>query len=185
MASLPDVRFGVIDDARRRQRRRRLGTGAVALMAAIVTTLVLYRPGDGRHVPPAARPIPPVKVVAPGKVFSQSPYMGVTCRVPNSTACDDLGLAVWLKRPAVAVNAEMRGRVFSLDDRQWSGPVRHHRRTMFAGFLRAARLRPTFHLPPRWEGQPARNPLVRMRIDYGRGAVVEARLRVSLSPGWG
>jgi hypothetical protein len=178
---LAGVRFGVIDDARRRQRRRWLGWIAVGLVAVVALVLTLDRPARDQPAPPG----PPVHFVPPSRVLARAPYVGVSCSIPNSTRCDDLGLAVWLKRPAVAVNAEMARRRFSLDDRQWSGPVRHHRRRMFAGFLRGAGLGQTFRLPPSWEGQPARSAVVRVRIDYGRGVVVETRVRVSLSPGWG
>src|SRR4051794_14398164 len=83
---------------------------------------------------------PPANVVPAKTVFSKSPYMGVSCSTPNSTACDRFGLAVWLRRPAVAVDAEVGGRWLSLDDQQWSGPVRHHKRKMFAGFMHHAGL---------------------------------------------
>jgi hypothetical protein len=181
MAWLPRIHLGVIADARRRQRHRRLGLGLLAVATAVTVPLVLDRSGGDQPAPP----VQPSRVVAAHKVFSQSPYMGVSCSVANSTACDDVGLAVWLRRPALAARAEIQGRWFSLDDRQWSGPVRRERRKMFAGFLRHAGLRENFRLPPHWEGQPARTPSVRVRIDYGHGHVVETRLRVGLMAGWG
>jgi hypothetical protein len=181
MVSFPKVRLGVIDDARRRQRRRRLGLAAAGIAAAAGLVFTLNRPANDR----ARQPSSAARVVAPGKVFSESPYMGVTCRVPNSTSCDDVGLAVWLRRPAVGVEGRIAGRWFSLDDPGWSGPVHDHKRKMLAGFLRHAGLSRRFHLPRHWEGQPPRSPIVRVRIDYGRGAPVETRFRLTLSPGWG
>jgi hypothetical protein len=38
-------------------------------------------------------------------LFSQPPYVGVACPTANSIACDRVGLAIWLRRPAARVNA--------------------------------------------------------------------------------
>jgi hypothetical protein len=111
--------------------------------------------------------------------------MGVSCSVGNSMGCDRFGLAVWLKRPALAVQAEVHGRTFALNDRGWSGPVRGHGRKLLAGFLHPAGLRTDFHLPQTWEGQDAPRPLVRLSIDYGGGHRVRTQTRVTLRPGWG
>jgi hypothetical protein len=182
MASLPDVRFGVIDDARRRQRRRWIGWIAVGLVALVALVLAVDRPAP--HQPSA--PVRPVHFVPASRLLSREPYMGVSCSTPNSTSCDRFGLAVWLKRPALTVQAEIRGRTFALNDRQWSGRPHGNRRKMFAGFLQPARLQSDYHVAPiRWEGQNAPHPLLRLRVDYGRGAPVETRTRVWLSPGWG
>jgi hypothetical protein len=175
MAWLPKVHLGVIDDARRRQRRRWLGLATAGIAAAAALVLALDRPASERPVQPA----PTAALLPPGKVFSEAPYMGVTCRVPNSTVCDDIGLAVWLKRRAVTVRAEIAGRAFALRREAW------RRNSPYTGFLRDAGLRTRFRLPAHWEGQPPRDLLARVRIDYGRGAPVETRVRVSLSPGWG
>jgi hypothetical protein len=182
MASLPDVRFGVIDDARRRQRRRWVGWIAVGLVALVALVLALDRPAPDR--PPA--PVRPVHFVPAGRLLSREPYMGIACTTPNSTACDRMGLGVWLKRPALAVTAEIRGRRFSLSDRSLSTPIRNHRRRDFAGYLRGAGLRRTYHLPKYWIGaKPSVHQLVRLRIDYGNGPLVETQLRVWLMAGWG
>jgi hypothetical protein len=183
MASLADIRFGVIDDARQRQRhRRRLVWAALLLMAVVALALALDQPPPDRPASTARA----VWSVTPSSVLSREPYMGVACGIPNSTACDRMGLAVWLKRPALAVNAEIRGRQFSLSDRSLSTPIRNHRRKDFAGYLRGAGLSRTYHLPERWLGaQPPVHQLVRLRIDYGTGPVVETRLRVWLMAGWG
>ncbi len=73
-------------------------------------------------------------------LFSKDPYMGVACHVPNVIACDRVGLGVWLRRPAIAVDATIAGAPLNLNDPQWSGPIRARRRTMFAGFLQPAEL---------------------------------------------
>jgi len=183
MVSHPHARFGVIDDARRRQRRRRLGWSAVFLAALAAFAFARTEPtGDRPPGPPRA-----VRFAAPGRVFSREPSMGVSCSTPNSTACDQIGLAVWLKRPALAVSAEIRGRHFSLSDRSLSTPIVNHRRKDFTGYLRGIGLKRRYHLPVHWEGaaQPPIRPAVRVRIDYGSGPLVETRFRVWLRAGWG
>jgi hypothetical protein len=176
MAWLPRIHLGVIADARRRQRQRRLvlATGAVA--AVIAFAFALDRPSGDRPASPARH----VDVVAPSRVLSREPYMGVACSVPNSTRCDRIGLAVWLKRPAVAVRAEIGGRHFAVVRQEW------RTQPPFAGFLRHAGLKRTYHVPARWLGaKPPVHPVVRLLIDYGRGRIVETRLRVWLAAGWG
>src|SRR4051794_41804286 len=111
--------------------------------------------------------------------------MGVSCSTPNSTTCDEIGLAVWLRRPAVGVEAEVGGRWLSLDDPQWSGPVRDHKRKMLAGFLHHAGLRTGFRLPAHWEGQPPRDRLLRARLAYSRARGGATPTRVPPSPGGG
>src|SRR5438067_7857763 len=127
MVSLPHARFGVIDDARRRQRRRRLGWSAVFISALAAFAFVRDEPtGDRPASPPRV-----ARFVAPSKVLAREPYMGVACSVPNSTRCDRFGLGVWVKRPAVAVTAEIRGRKFPLGDRYWITTQHGHRRLEF------------------------------------------------------
>src|SRR5437763_4253188 len=148
---LPTLRLGVIDDARRRQRRRRLGLLA-ALMAGLLAAVLVLEGSPRAPVaplqrPPAAAPQPPAEVVGWRVVLSREPYMGVSCGTPNSTACDRLGLAVWLKSPALRVSATLLGRRFALADRAWSGPARRAGRRMFAGFLAHAGLSSKLRLP--------------------------------------
>src|SRR3954453_23491694 len=59
---------------------------------------------------------------------------------PNSFACDRVGLAVWLREPAVKVDAEIAGQRLQLDDPEWSGPAKEGQRAEFAGFLQPAGL---------------------------------------------
>ena len=133
---------------------------------------------------------PSVVNVAPGAVLAGSPFMGVACHVPNAIACDRVGLAVWLRRPAIAVSATIDGRPLRLDDAAWSGPMKRGRRSMFAGFLRPVGLVSMLHLataagPVRWLGNNAPSPQVTLRIDDGNGRVTVTRLDVYLSAGWG
>jgi hypothetical protein len=114
--------------------------------------------------------------------------MGVACRVANSIACDRVGLAVWLRRPAVSVDATIAGRRLKLDDPSWSGRAREGLRTMFAGFLQPAglaqlRVRP--NASGRWYGVNAPSPTVRVWIDYGHGRYAATDVSVLLTAGWG
>jgi hypothetical protein len=186
---LPTFRWGVIDDARRRQHRRRLVVSLTALVAALVAAVIVAeRPADEPPAPSAAPSPPPAAPQVPWRsVLDGKPFMGASCSTPNSTSCGRFGVAVWLKRPARAIDATVLDRHIALDNKQWSGPVRNHKRKMFAGFLRGADLGGRLGVPPGvvWEGDPIPYVLVRLRIDYGKGAPVLTQARVPLRPGWG
>jgi hypothetical protein len=122
-ASRVGVDAGVIREARRLQRRRRATVALVMILMAF-GVVVAFGPG-GRSVRPAgpAHSQPsPVLALDSGALFSQPPYMGVSCGVANSIACDRIGLTVWLRRPARAVTAMIAGSAFRLDNPTWSDP---------------------------------------------------------------
>lgn len=125
-----------------------------------------------------------------GEVFVQDPYMGVSCHIANSIACDRVGLSVWLPRPA-AVTATIDGASLRLNDPYWSYATRRGRKPLYvyAGFLEPAGLTTRFHVVPTagttWLGANGPDPLVRFRIDYGHGDVVTAQEHVWLNAGWG
>ncbi|MEX2195447.1 MAG: hypothetical protein WD844_09190 [Thermoleophilaceae bacterium] len=114
-------------------------------------------------------------------VFSQEPYMGVSCPAPNTIACDRVGLSVWLREPARRVDATIAGRPLALDDPQWSGPLESGGRRIFAGFLQPAGL---IDGPLRVDRPPV-IPDVRLRIRRHDGSVDTIETRVGLAPGWG
>jgi hypothetical protein len=117
--------------------------------------------------------------------------MGVACHVPNSIACDRVGLGVWLRRPAIAVSATIAGSALNLNDPAWSGPLRNGRRTMFAGFLQPAGLldgalrvrldRGRYY----WIGSHEVGARVSIVVDYGGGRKVQTTTMVGLHAGWG
>jgi hypothetical protein len=199
----------LIDEAwdRRRRRHRRfmlwlLAAAAVGVLAAIAI------PGGSGSPPANTVPSPPRLVtVAPSRVLSQSPYLGVKCPIPNSIACDRVGLAVWLKQPAIGVTASIAGAPVALnwfgDERLLSPGVGHRE---FAGYLQPAGIVSRLHVHPvkgnvvvvkhgrthvtisnqMWFGQTnARSPLIRVTIHYANGETVITQLRVGLSAGWG
>ena len=178
------VALGVIDRARARQRRR-LGIAAViATCAAVAVSLIIGRIGDlwtGR-APTLSVP----SQVAPAGVFSQAPDMGVAC---HSGACDSVGLAVWLRRPAVSVSATIAGHRFDLTTGQARPFAPQTPRKMFVGYLAPLQLATGMRLvngpPSTWPTANSPHPLVLLRITYRSGRMVMTRLRVPVQPGWG
>jgi hypothetical protein len=131
-----------------------------------------------------------VTQIPASQVLSREPYLGVSCMVSNSFACDRVGLAVWLREPATSVEATIAGREFELDDPEWSGPGDDGERRMFAGFLQPAglidgplRVTPDDG-PDRWIGRNPVSATVDLRIVDG-GTTATTAVEVRLSPGWG
>jgi hypothetical protein len=119
------------------------------------------------------------------------PYVGVACPRANDFRCDRVGITVWLRRPALRVEAKVWGRRVVLNDAAWSGPVRNGRRTKFAGFLQPAGLLSGPHRLPRkngatrWIGDPPMTVPVIINVFTAPNAAASASMRVRLSPGWG
>ncbi|HWH11596.1 MAG TPA: hypothetical protein VG165_10760 [Solirubrobacteraceae bacterium] len=125
-------------------------------------------------------------------VLAKAPYMGVSCPVANSIACDRVGLAVLLRRPAYSVTATIAGRPLDLDYRTWApGHAPRGPRTAFSGFLRPAGIVSNLHVSPDngrdgWFGTRfPEPPLVRLRVRYAGGNTITTQLRVNLATGWG
>jgi hypothetical protein len=130
-------------------------------------------------------------VESPSAVFWKDPYIGVACHIPNSIACDRIGLAVWLRRPA-SVTATIAGAPLKLNDPHWSYVSHSGHQTLYiyAGFLQPAGLTTRLHVLPdsktgTWLGNNAPSPLVRFRIDYGHGHVLLNQEPVLIEAGWG
>ena len=191
-ASGPSGTEVLIEEARRHRRRRWLmWTAAVMSVAALAVVLGLSASGGGGTPTQSSRVSRlrgPGKIEAPRLVFLQNPYMGISCRLPNSVACDRVGLAVWLRRPAV-VTATIDGLALSLNDPTWSEAFPTGRPTnfMYAGFLQPADMTTRMHVPPSSMlfVKPLPSPSVWFRIDFGHGNVVLTHKDVQLEPGWG
>jgi hypothetical protein len=191
---------GVIEEARRHQRRRRLrllAALALAVAAAAAAAASLRGPQHADKVIGSPRAKWQTPVVAPASVLSESPYMGVACPQPNAIACDRVGLAVSLKRSAISVDATIAGQPLKLD---WFGEEPRFAstkpRTAFAGYLRQAGLTTRLHVRPTeaarwdplcdcrvgpvWNGQDAPQPIVELEIHYPDGTRVLTQLRVGL-----
>jgi len=185
-----DVEDGVIKEARRRQRRRRATVVFVIVSAALGVFVTFGHTGRSlRSTGPTAGRPGPVLALDNDALFSQPPYMGVSCGVPSSIACDRIGLTVWLSSPARAVTATIAGSTFHLDDRAWSGPLHHGQRTVFAGFLQPAgittRLGVTTERGTHWEGSDGPDPLVIVTITRPGKPATQAWVNVHLMAGWG
>jgi hypothetical protein len=185
-----DVEDGVIKEARRRQRRRRATVAFVIVLAALGVVVAFGRSGRPLRAsgPGTGRP-GPVLALDNDALFSQPPYMGVSCGVPNSIACDRIGLTVWLRSPARAVAATIAGRTFRLDNPTWSGALHHGLRTAFAGFVQPAgittRLGVTTEQGTHWDGSDGPDPLVVLTIARPGQPATQAWVAVHLTAGWG
>lgn len=155
---------------------------------------------------PGSRPAVPstrsAGLLPPERVLSQSPYMGVACPQPNAISCDRIGLAIWLKRPALSVEATIAGQPLKLD---WFGEEARFTsvtpRTEFTGYLQPAGLTTRLRVRaqeasldphcgcrrggPTWGGNDAPSPLVRLQIVYADHTRAVTQLHVGLAAGWG
>lgn len=154
-------------------------TGALAVAAAAVLS------GCGANTTAG----PPTSERPAGSVLSRPPYLGVACPVPNSIACDRVGLAVWLRKPARRVSATIGRQRFALDDERWR---RDTRGDAHIGYLQPAGLRGEGPLGVRVDEPPDRltradaaRPLITLRITLAGGRTVVTRTRAGLHPGWG
>jgi len=181
----------LIEEAKRRARRRRSRNAAI-IFAVLLVAGGIYLAFDhgGAQTPPLPRAASKAGGASVKEILRRDPYMGVSCRVPNSFACNRVGLAVWLREPAVRVRAAIAGRAFSLDDPQWSGRAQHERRT-FAGFLQPAGLidgplqvTPDAG-PDRWIGREPVSAPVKLWIVRDHGPPITTTVHVRLMPGWG
>jgi hypothetical protein len=199
----------LIDEAWNHRRRRylRLMLALLTATAIGVFAAIAIQGGSGSTAGNTPSQPPRPVTVAPSRVLSQTPYLGVKCPVANSIACDRVGLAVWLKQPAVTVTATIAGARVALGwfgDERLLSPGFGHRQ--FAGYLRPAGIVSRLHIRPvkgsvvvtergrthvrtsreMWFGRTnARAPLIRVTIHYADGRTLITQLRVGLSAGWG
>jgi hypothetical protein len=189
----------------RRRRYRQFALAALAAVAISALVVVTIPHGSGAPAGSSAPRPPQPEVIAASRALSKSPYLGVSCPIANSIACDRVGLAVWLKRPAVSVTATLAGAELSLDTGGGMANNLGPRGRAFVGYLQPAGIVSRLHIRPvggniittrhghthvtvnhqMWFGEGnARSPLVRLTIRTATGTLV-THLRVGLSPGWG
>ena len=119
-------------------------------------------------------------------VLSRPPYLGVACPQANSIACDRVGLAVWLKHPAVRVVATIEGRPLRLHAGRPDG-----RGAWYRGYLQPAGLLdgPLKVTPDRgrwyWQGGHPKDARLHIVIRRAGGAIDRTSLAVALHAGWG
>lgn len=158
-----------------------------AIVAGLFVTVLAAGCGSSPKPTP-----PPVHRLDVRQVLSRAPYMGVSCPRANSIACDRVGLAIGLRKPARSVIAVVGGRRFALDDGELRGsPKPHGIRRAFAGFLQPAGLRngplrvQVENGRNRWTGVKPVNARVRLLVTYANGTEATTSLTVPLMAGWG
>lgn len=192
--SVMEFAVWLIGEARSRQRRRRrrlAWLGVVLVVLSIVVRAEFESVQPPRQASRASRGSL-VADVPPSAVLAKDPYMGVRCPQPNSISCDRVGLAVWLRHPAVHVTGTIAGQPLTLD---WFGDQRHvgpvPARSELDGYLQPAHLTTLLGVRPDPPGlwfccsadQPS--PRVTLWITFADGSRVRTELQVPLSPGWG
>ncbi len=164
-----------------------MSTARTIGMLAVAAALMLGGCGDEAN--PDRSASPPLRERPASSLLSRPPYLGVACPVPNSIACDRVGLAVWLRRPARRVVATIGRQRFALDDERW----RHDTRgDAHIGYLQPAGLLGDGPLAVRADEPPHRlvrggvvRPFITLRITRASGPPVVTRTRAGLHPGWG
>ena len=128
------------------------------------------------------------RLPAPARwILRRPPYMGVACPTANSIACDRIGLAVWLRQPALTVTATIADRHLRLRP---SGPEGDGA-TYWEGYLQPAGLLdgPLKVTPDRgryfWRSKHARYAALALTIEGHHGVVRHLLLRQWLAAGWG
>ena len=172
---------------RRRSRCRRRWAAGV-LLAALALLALTARPAaespQGRSAPTS---VPSSALVRTGS------YLAIHCRQPNSIACDQLALAVTLKRPARAITATIDGRSWPMN--RWGDELYSSSRPRreFVGFFSHAGIQSRLHVHPQQPGDifinNARSPgigvLVNLLVEFPSGRELSTRLRLYLADGWG
>jgi hypothetical protein len=175
--------LGVIADARGHRRRRCLVGALVAICAVAAAGSVFSQSQSPQALAPA---VGTVKVVAPANVLWGAPSMGVACR---SHSCRQVGLAVWLRRPAASVSATVAGHPLTLA--ATNAYPRRGAGAAFVGYLGSYRLITRVPLmtgpgSTAWDTHgdwPSAR--VQLRIGFAHGRILVTRLEVPLQPGWG
>jgi hypothetical protein len=161
-----------------------------------VLLAILCAAGATAAAPDAPAAAPHGEATVGSLRLAQQPYAGVRCPGPNSIACDRIGLAVWLVKPALRLKATVAGKPIRM---AIPARVRHQpgnyycaRRCYFEGALHPAgllkagplQIRPdagTYH----WEGRHPRRLRIRLVAFYRDGTSASTTVRVLLHPGWG
>jgi len=121
------------------------------------------------------------------RYLRRSPQLGVACLKASSIACDRVGVAVWLKRPAKRVTATINGRALVLH----AGGLGGRGPTYWEGYLKPAGLLrgPLKVTPDRgryfWQGRHPKDVRVRIAIHRADGSTDRAAVTVALGSGWG
>jgi hypothetical protein len=114
-----------------------------------------------------------------------TPFLGVSCSLPNSIACNQVGVGVHLRRAATLVTVQLAGRLVTLS------PPMDPPDDLWLGYLFDAGLRhgplnvhilANSHL---WFGSPEVYPRVRVTAFFADGSAATRSATVLLHPGFG
>jgi hypothetical protein len=114
-----------------------------------------------------------------------TPFLGVSCPVGNSIACDRVGIGVHLRRAATLVTVQVAGRLVTLSppldppDDLWLG-------YLFDAGLRHGPLK--VHIPASadlWAGSPEVDARVHVTAFFSNGRAATLSAGVLLHPGFG
>jgi hypothetical protein len=116
--------------------------------------------------------------------FAKAPYMGVACPEPNSTVCDRIGLALWLKEKPVEVIAIINDRRIYLALPRGHG--NDSRGEYVEGYVQPAGLHALpFGLPDVWMGEPPASVPVMIEVEFKAGRKSSTTVEIGLHAGWG
>jgi hypothetical protein len=112
--------------------------------------------------------------------LAQTPSLGIACpNAPNVTSCGRIGISVTLKRPALAVEAELAGKKVRLDQGGFAG----RGPKVWQGYVHLNPRR--LGLPSWWDGsKPVKYLRLHLTIYYPTGRA-HGTVRVQLRPGFG
>ena len=167
----------------RRRGRRRQWLIALLLGAAAFAALTTRSVTSGAAV----------TAVRSAQLVRAGSYLAIHCPQPNSIACDQLALAVRLKRPATAVTATIDGHSWPMNRRGDVLDASRTPRRQFDGYFSHAGIESRLHVHPQQPGDifvnSARSPgipvLVSLLVELPSGRELSTRLRLYLADGWG
>jgi hypothetical protein len=118
------------------------------------------------------------------RLLARAPYVGVSCRRANSIACDRVGVAVWLKRPADGVTTTIARQSLRLRPPRsregwWEGFLQP------AGLLHGALRVTPDHGRYYWQGTHPRDVPIVVAIKRASSGTDRTSVTVSLRAGWG
>jgi hypothetical protein len=178
----------LIDEAWERHRGRRRREWVAALLVGMCL-LALVSVGPLR---PASSGAPVPSYESPAELVAGGSYLAIHCPEPNSIACDQLALAVTLKRPARAITATIDGHSWPMNRRGDELDSSARPRREFDGYFSHAGIRSRLHVHPgpgnlfiNDARAPGIHVPVRLVVELPSGKLVGTRLRLYLRDGWG
>lgn len=166
-------------------RQRRIAwAGALACLGALAVVYMAARGGQRPPLSNPARQPPGTVIVSPSAMLSRPSAMGIRCRPALANACD-IGLAIWLKRPARSVRATVDGREFTMTRVSHRLVIYGRSTNEYDGFFLPAEVgkRPVASYSSVSSAPTRAN--VWLLIDVGRGHAVITHSHLTLMSGWG